>query len=138
MALVFHALVSLGEALDSIEKRLGGIKPLGEEEVGLLDALGRVAAEDMKARISSPPFDRSTVDGYAVRASDTYEASEETPVTLKIVGKAEIGSIPNLQINHGECVEISTGAPIPRGANAVVMVEYTKQLESGRVMIYKP
>ena len=138
MALVFHALVSLREALDNVEKKLGRITPLGEEEIKLLDSLGRVAAEDIRAKASSPPFDRSTVDGYAVRAADTYEASEESPVTLKITGKAEIGKIPDFQIGRGECAEISTGAPIPRGANAVVMVEYTKQLDGDKVLIYKP
>ncbi len=138
MALVFHALVSLEEALTRIEKKMGGITTLGVEEVPLLKALGQVAAEDVKANASSPPFDRSMVDGYAVKSTDTYEASENNPIPLKVVGKAEVGKIPGFQIKHGECAEIATGAPIPRGANAVVMVEYTKKLDYDKIIIYKP
>ncbi len=136
MALVFHRVVSVEEALKHVEEALGGVKPLGVEEVELLKASGRILAEDVEAKVDSPPFDRSTVDGYAVNARDVYTACEAEPVGLQVVGRAEVGRIPEKGIRVGECMEIATGAPLPPGANAVVMVEYTKR-EGDRVLIYR-
>jgi len=129
-------MVSLEDALKLVEENLGGIRPLGVEEVSLLEALGRVLAEDVCAKVDSPPFDRSTVDGYAVDAKDVYGASESEPVCLTISGKSEVGSVPTAEAGGGCCVEIATGAPLPRGANAVVMVEYTKRVND-KVYVYK-
>lgn len=136
MALVFHKLVSLEEAIRIIDEKLEGIKPIGVELVPLSNAYGRILAEDVYARIDSPPFDRSTVDGYAVVAEDTYNADEANPAKLKLIGKAKVGEVPSIEVSSGTCVEISTGTPLPRGANAAVMVEYTK-VEEGVVLIYK-
>lgn len=136
MALVFHRVVSVEDALRHVEEAVGGVKPLGVEEVELLKASGRVLAEDVEARVDSPPFDRSTVDGYAVNAQDVYAACEAEPVSLKVVGSARVGRIPEKGIRVGECMEIATGAPLPPGANAVVMVEYTKR-EGDRVLVYR-
>jgi putative molybdopterin biosynthesis protein len=86
--------------------------------------------------IDSPPFDRSLVDGYAVRAEDIYQADEENPVELRLVGRIDVGERPRVSIHEGECAEISTGAPIPRGANAVVMVEYTSW-SGDRVRVFR-
>ncbi|MEM1975961.1 MAG: molybdopterin biosynthesis protein [Candidatus Caldarchaeum sp.] len=138
MATVFHSLVRIDEALELIDNALGGLKPLGVERVSLDNALGRVLAEDVLAKMSYPPFDRSTVDGYAVKASDTYTATEENPAILKIVGYAGVGAPHYDEVKEGECVEIATGAPVPRGANAVAMVEFTKRLTSDRVMVFRP
>jgi formate dehydrogenase accessory protein FdhD len=138
MATVYHRLVSLEEAVRRIENALCGIAPREVVEMDVADALGYVAAEDVYVKTSSPPFDRSSVDGYAVIASDTYSATENTPVKLKVVGKAAVGKLPETSISEGECVEISTGSPVPRGATAVVMVEYTKRLDEGHVLILKP
>jgi len=136
MALVFHKLVSLEEALRIIDEKLGGIKPLGIESIELSHAYGRILAEDVYASADSPPFDRSIVDGYAVVAEDTYNADEANPARLRLIGKVRIGDMPSIEISSGTCVEISTGAPIPRGANAVVMVEYTKA-EDGDILVYR-
>ena len=138
VATVFHKLVSVEEALELVNNALGGLKPLGVERVTLDDALGRVLAEEVFAKTSYPPFDRSTVDGYAVRASDLYSATEESPITLKVIGKAEVGIPFYGEVNEGECVEIATGAPVPRGANAVVMVEFTKRVAADKVMFFRP
>ncbi|MCS7136483.1 MAG: molybdopterin biosynthesis protein [Nitrososphaerota archaeon] len=137
MVLIFHRMVSIEEALNLVEESLGHIGPVGVEEVGLLEALGRVLAEDVYAKIDSPPFDRSTVDGYAVDAKDVYGASELEPVCLIVSGKAEVGSIPTAEAGNGRCVETATGAPLARGANAVVMVEYTKRVDD-RLYVYRP
>jgi molybdopterin molybdotransferase len=99
------------------------------EMVRLESSLGRILAEDVTARISVPEFDRSAVDGYAVIAEDTYGAAPQNPIVLKLVATIEPGASP-LElptIRRGEAAKIMTGAPIPRGANAVVMAEHAKQ-----------
>jgi len=99
------------------------------ETVRLESSLGRILAEDVTARISVPEFDRSAVDGYAVIAEDTYGAAPQNPIVLKLVTTIEPGASP-LElptIRRGEAAKIMTGAPIPRGANAVVMAEHANQ-----------
>lgn len=98
------------------------------EELGLFDAYQRVLAEDVFSPEDLPPFARATMDGYAVRAKDTFGASEFNPVYLKKVGVVEIGRMPDFEIDAEECSEIVTGAPLPKGADSVVMVEYTDVL----------
>lgn len=95
------------------------------EDVKLFDALGRISAEDVKSPIDNPPFDKSAMDGYAVRARDTFGASEESPINLKLVGSIEMGEKPKIEIRKGECVAIPTGAPLPPGADAVIEIELT-------------
>jgi putative molybdopterin biosynthesis protein len=109
--------------------------PLGSERVSLGDSLGRVLAEDVPAPIDVPPFDRSAVDGFAVRAADLAAAGETTPVTLTL--NAEViacGVAPRLAVAPGTATAIATGGPIPRGADAVVMVEHTDPEETEAAM----
>ena len=108
-----------------------------EEMVDLLNAIGRVLSRDVEAPIDVPPFDRSTVDGYAVIAEDTYGAWDDRPIELSVVDKVEAGDWPRNEVVRGSAAEVATGAPIPRGSNAVVMVEYTKQI-GGKVLVYRP
>jgi putative molybdopterin biosynthesis protein len=119
---MFRRLVTFEQAMQLVQERVKP-KPLGIERVSLLTAGGRVLAEEVKSKIDIPPFDRSTVDGYAVRAEDTFGADENNPVTLNICGIVSIGELPKVKINRREAAEIVTGAPIPKGADAVVMVE---------------
>ncbi|ACB39780.1 molybdopterin biosynthesis protein [Pyrobaculum neutrophilum] len=133
MRVIFHNLVTLEEASSALLKFA---KPLGSEEVDIAEAYGRVLSRDVVAQVDVPPFDRSTVDGYAVVAESTYGASELTPVELKVVGRVEAGGWPNVEVRQGEAVEVATGAPLPRGANAVVMVEYTQERD-GVVKIFR-
>ncbi len=137
MATLFHKLLTIEEAIQAVENAVGGIKPLGVEIVPLDRALGRVLAENIYATIDLPPFDRSEVDGYAVDARSTFEADEDRPIELKIIGTSVVGKMPNIEVKLGEAVEIDTGAPLPRGADAVVMAEYTKRIDEKRVLIYK-
>ncbi|RLF05845.1 MAG: molybdopterin biosynthesis protein [Thermoprotei archaeon] len=132
---IYHRLVTPEEALKVIENHIR-LAPLGVESLKLREAVGRVLAEDVRAVIDVPPFDRSTVDGYAVRAEDTYVAEEYSPVTLRLVGRVEVGEAPRVGVGRGECVEVATGAPIPPGANAVVMVEYAEEA-GDKVLIYR-
>lgn len=123
---MFRKLLSLDEARQVINKHFKP-KPLGVESIPLLEALNRVLAEDIIAPLDIPPFNRSTVDGYAVRAEDTYGAEENRPIELKICGAVNVGELPKMAVKQSEAAEIVTGAPIPKGADAVVMVEYTER-----------
>jgi len=108
---------------------------LGEEEAVLLEAYNRVLNEDIVSTLDIPPFNRSTVDGYAVKAEDTFEAEENQPVTLKVSGTVNVGEQPKVILAMGEAVEIVTGAPIPEGADASVMVEDTER-ESDELHVF--
>ena len=123
---MFRKLVTFEEAKQLIEKQLQP-KPLGTEEIPLLEAYNRVLAEDSKSTLDIPPFSRSTVDGYAVKAQDTFGADENQPAKLKVCGMVSIGETPKVSVANGEAAEIVTGAPIPEGADAVVMVEDTQR-----------
>ena len=123
---MFRKLMTFEEAKKAIDDQF---KPvfLGEEEAVLLEAYNRVLNEDVVSTLDIPPFNRSTVDGYAVKAQDTFGADENQPATLKVSGAVNIGEQPNVKLAKGEAVEIVTGAPIPEGADAVVMVEDTER-----------
>ncbi len=109
------------------------------EKVKIGRALGRIASADIFSPCNIPPFDRSTMDGYAVVASDTFYADESNPSTLIIKGYIPAGEFPSQSqhIEKGYCTGIATGAPVPKGANAVVKVENARE-DGDRVKIYKP
>ena len=100
------------------------------ETVPLEDARGRVLAERIDAAIDVPGFDRASMDGYAVRARDTFGADEADPAELDLVGAVHAGAAPTVTVAPGTCAEISTGAVMPEGADAVVMVERTDELDA--------
>jgi molybdopterin molybdotransferase len=97
------------------------------EKIPLEEAYERVIAENIYATINLPPFRRAAMDGYAIKSEDTFQASEEEPITLKLKGGVMAGQVPEMAVSHGTCMEISTGAPIPDGADTVVMIEYTEK-----------
>lgn len=132
--MMFRKLVTLDEARKIIRQRFSP-EPLAIEEIPLSRALSRVVSQDIVATLDIPPFDRSTVDGYAVKAEDTFGAQENKPVRLKINGKANVGEMPKAVVKPGTAVETVTGAPIPQGANAVVMLEDT-ELEGDELHVY--
>jgi molybdopterin molybdotransferase len=101
------------------------LKQVGVEEISLEYAYRRVLAKEVISLLKSPPFKRSAMDGYAIRAEDTFGFSEKNPVKLKIIDSIGAGQISNAFVEAGNAVKIATGAPIPEGANAVVMEEYT-------------
>lgn len=108
------------------------------EEVESWEALGRVTAEAIRAEHPLPDFPRSTVDGYAVLAKDTYGASESLPAYLTLRGEAPMGSTPAFRIQPGYCALIHTGGMLPNGADAVVMVEHTQQAREKEVEVLRP
>jgi putative molybdopterin biosynthesis protein len=134
MRKVFRELKSL----DEVRRILDDLTiDLGVEEIPILEAYNRVLAEDVYAKVDVPPFDRATMDGFAVKAEDTFLAEEDKPIKLKIVGNVRAGELPRVEVERGCAVEISTGAVMPKGANAVVMVEYTT-VRDDYVYVYKP
>lgn len=116
---------------------LDSVRPLGVERISLSDASGRVLAEDMAPESDLPPHDNSSVDGYAVCASDTEGSSQNAPARLQVVEEIPAGSVPDKPVAPGTSSRIMTGAVMPAGADAVVMVENTIQGD-GTVDILKP
>ncbi len=132
---MFRKLLSFEEAKHTLEHSFTP-EPKGTERIPLAEAHNRVLAEDITAPMDVPPFDRSTVDGYAVQAQDTFGAEENKPVKLKLSGRVNIGEAPGVTVKRGTVAEIVTGAPLPKGADAVVMLEYVVQ-ESNSVLIHR-
>ena len=132
---IFRRLQSLEEADLALRKVW---KPETHSElISLAEALGRVLAVDVSSNVDVPGFDRASMDGFAVNAEDTFSADEQHPVRLNVNASVEAGDSLSRKINRTESVEIATGAPMPIGANAVVMVEFTKRTEN-EVLIFKP
>jgi len=118
---------------------LDAATPIGRtERVSLWDATGRVIAASPTAAMDVPPFDRAMMDGYAVRAGNTFGAGRYDPKTLRSLEKIFTGQVPTRSIGDGECAEIATGAPMPQGADAVVMVEETERAAGDAVRIFTP
>jgi len=120
------AIPTFAEARRSVEEYAARLAPTGTEMVSLVEALGLVLAEDLRADRDFPPFPRSTRDGYAVRAADLAA----TPARLRCVGEIKAGATVEqsaIAISTGDAAEIMTGAPIPSGADAVLMLEYTER-----------
>src|SRR5690348_2650754 len=113
---------------DALQMVLDAAAPIDRvERVALGAADGRVAARDVTAEMDVPPFDRAAMDGYAVVAEDTFGAGTHSPKTLRCVDRVFTGEMPVRAMGRGECIEIATGAPLPYGADAVVMVEETER-----------
>lgn len=127
---------------DEAERRWRSViarAPLGSEQVALNEALGRVLAVDVKAAVDVPAFDRSNVDGYAVRAIETFGASEDSPNRLWVnPEEAAMGVVPRLALTPTTATPIATGGMLPRGADAVVMVETTRLAENGELLVHRP
>jgi molybdopterin molybdotransferase len=118
-------LIPVEAALDIV---LAHASPLPSEVVALADVVGRVLAEDVRADTDLPPFDRSAMDGYAVRAEDVAAS----PVTLPVIAQIRAGQVHDQALGAGQAIQIMTGAPVPPGATAVQQVEKTRALDGGR------
>ena len=112
-------------------------KVKGREEISLSHALNRVLACDLHANMSIPPFDKSPLDGYALRGEDTKKAREENPIALQIIEEVPAGKMPEEKVILGTAAKILTGAPIPEGANTVIRYEDTRW-DKDYVYIYNP
>ncbi len=134
----FLHLVPVQEALDTLLKHLPPRPKLGIENVPTANAFGRVLAQSIKATHPLPEFPRSTVDGYAVRAKDTYGASSSLPAYLQLAGEIQMGVNTTLSLQASQAILIHTGAMMPEGADAVVMLEDTQHLGGDEVEILQP
>lgn len=129
-------VVSMEEAIRITQDKFSSYET-GTERLNISDCLGRVLAEDIVSNENIPPFDRSTVDGYAVLSSDTFGAGESMPSMLSLTGEILMGKEAKDTVSSGECIKISTGGMLPEGADSVVMVEHTEQLIDGTCLIFK-
>ncbi len=120
-------MIPVAEAMQIVREQTA---PLKSGSIGLTQALGRILAEDIFADTDLPPFDRSQMDGYAVRAADL----ESVPARLSIVGESIAGRGWHRELQAGEAVRIMTGAPVPAGADSVQQVELTRELDEGKVV----
>src|ERR671917_1968578 len=130
----FFAVRTVGEAL-------AGFRPTrrtGIERVLLEQAFGRVPAEPLIAPHALPGFARATVDGFAVRAADSYGASEGLPSYLDLAGEVQMGRPPEVEVSPGTAVAIATGAPLPPGADAVLKVEHTQSATPALLEVLRP
>jgi len=130
----FFKVKTVGEVLELIKR----FRPLDPEEVPLSAALSRVLAEDLAADEDVPPFDRSTMDGFAVRAVDTFGATESLPALFTIIGEIMMGRIPDLTVGPGQTARIWTGGMMPPGADAVVPLEYARPVDQTMVELARP
>lgn len=131
----FFTLISVAE----FTRRIGEFPSLASETVPVEDALGRVLVEDIVSPEALPPFGRSTVDGYAVRAADTFGCSESETALLHIVGEVAMGaSAGSAPLLSGQAMRLWTGGELPPRADASVMVEYTQLLDEGTVGVFRP
>lgn len=126
-------MIALVEAQQRI---LAAVAPLDPRAVAIADALGLVLAREVIAGEMVPPFANTAMDGFAVRAADTAGASEQSPAKLRIVGELAAGRAATIAVGEGEAVRIMTGAPVPAGADAIVMVERTRADDS-TVLIFE-
>jgi len=136
-------MLGRGQAMtapDALSILLGHIRPAGLREVrlGIARSLGMICSRDLAAPDDLPSFSRSTVDGYAVKASDTFGATETMPAYLHCGQEILMGGAPEREILKGEASKIPTGGMLPRGADAVVMFEYVQDLGSGMIEILRP
>jgi molybdenum cofactor synthesis domain-containing protein len=104
------------------------------EKISIQESVNRVLAVEVVAGFDVPPFNRASMDGYAVKFKDTKGATTESPIRLKLIGEQHTGRVYEGTVGNGECLEIATGSPMPNGADAVVMVEYTRR-EKNSVLI---
>ncbi len=125
-----------GEALHRLLQHLKAALPA--EDIPVQEALGRILAADIFSPIELPTFPRSNMDGYAVRAQDTFGASDGLPAYLKLGGEVPMGETPRASVRPGEGARIPTGAMVPEGADAVVMVEHTQEVDPSTIEVTRP
>jgi len=127
MGTEFLKIKEVEEAKEIIENLFKELYPPKSDMVSIEDSYNHVIFKDITSSMDLPPFNRSLMDGFAVKAEDTFGASDEFPKILKCIDSIEAGTYSEKTVENGQCIEISTGAPIPDGTDAVVMVEFTEK-----------
>src|SRR5258706_5423278 len=131
----FFKVLPPDEALAILWQNLAA--PTGRERIAAAEALGRVLFEAVIADVHVPAFARSTMDGYAVRAQDTYGASQTLPAYLTVAGEAPMGSAPSFGIGAGQAALVHTGGMLPEGADAAVMLELIQAARPGGIEVLR-
>lgn len=132
--MTYPTQISVDEAITILQDKA---PELALETLPLLESYGRVLAQDLVSQVNHPSHDNSALDGYACRAADTLSASRESPVALEVIGDVPAGSLFETEVKTGQAVSIYTGAPIPKGADAIIRVEDTDQ-NGNRVVLFAP
>lgn len=126
---------TIKQVLEKMDEHFSDLK-LGVELVNIEEAMGRTAAESVISELNIPDFNRSTVDGYAIKASDTFGVSESIPVFLDVVGQVEMGKAAQMTITSGKTAYVPTGGMIPDGADAMIMIEHIEEVDSRTIAAY--
>lgn len=127
MGVEFLKIKESEDAKDIIQDLFDKCYSPEREEIATENAIGRILINDIYSKIDFPPFDKALKDGFAIKAEDSFGASEESPNKIEVIDFLEAGDITDKKVDNGVCVEISTGAAMPKGADAVVMVEYSEK-----------
>lgn len=117
---------------DAIRIVMENTQVIDTTSVDLMDALGHTLSDDIRADINMPPFDKATMDGYALQGHDIASASGKTPVVLQVIEEIPAGTVPQKGVGSGQASRIMTGAPVPEGADTVIMVEDTESVDDGQ------
>ncbi len=123
--------------LDTVFSNVSSFSDVGVETIPITDALGRILGENMTCSENLPDFTRSVMDGYALKASSTFGASEANPAYLTIKGSVAMGQRPGFSVGAGEAARISTGGALPEGADSVVMIEHTEAVDETTIEVYR-
>jgi molybdopterin molybdotransferase len=129
----FFKVKTIDQALEYVDQ-FPRTKP---ERVSLMDSVSRILAENIQSDIDLPDFPRSIMDGFAVRGSSTFGASEGNPAYLVVKGTVAMGDKPNISVGPGEAVRISTGGMLPADADSVVMIEHTEKMDDTTIEVYR-
>ena len=129
----FFKVKTIDQALEYVRQ----FPPMPVEKVSLTDSVGRILAEDIQSDIDLPDFPRAIMDGFAVRGSSTFGASEGNPAYLNVVGSVSMGNKPDFPVGPGEAVRISTGGMLPPEADSVVMIEHTEAIDDSAIEVYR-
>ncbi len=125
------------DTIDGVLSHTSSFDSVNTETVALAECLGRVLAEDVHSDVDIPDFNRSTMDGFAVKAASTFGASEANPAYLNVCGQIKMGVRPDFSIGPGEVAGIATGGMLPGGADSVIMVEHTDSLDASTIEAYR-
>ena len=123
---------------EQLYAKMDRFKPLTPEKVRIEESLHRVLSEDVISTMNLPEFPRSTVDGFALKAKNTYGTSEKNPAILTMIGEIPMGQISDIEVGDGEAMKVATGGMVPKGADAVEMVEYTEWVDPHTLHAFKP
>ncbi|SHH16992.1 molybdopterin molybdotransferase MoeA [Tepidibacter thalassicus] len=133
----FFNVVSVDEVKKILKENFNNLC-IGLEEVSILDCLDRILGEDIISDINVPEFSRSTVDGYAIKSSDSHGCSDSLPSFLNLIGEVNMGESADIKIKSGQAIYVPTGGMIPDGADSVVMIEHVEKLDDTTIAIHRP